>query len=114
MEMAVDLGAQVRMLEEACHRLLLRPDDFFAREGVARAIALSELSADIDGDAFVRGLIDEVRAHADSLAFQLEGTGYDCLCISATTAMLCQTLAQLKLQLAFIASRGRGEFGLGL
>lgn len=112
--MAVDLAAQVKMLEEACHRLLLRPDDVLARESVARAIALSELSAELDTDPFVRGLIDEVRAHADSLAFRLEGTGYDCLCISATTAMLCQTLAQLKLQLAVIASRGRGEFGLRL
>lgn len=81
---------------------------------MARAVALSELSADIGDDAFVRGLIDEVRAHADSLAFRLEGTGYDCLCISATTAMLCKTLAQLKLQLAVIASRGRGEFSLSL
>jgi hypothetical protein len=52
-----------------------------------------------DDGAFVRCLVSEIRAHADTLAFRLEGTGCDCLYISATTALLCRTMMLLKLQL---------------
>ena len=112
--MTLELGEQAKALEDACHRLLLRPDDALARESVARTIAATELSSSLEDDAFVRGLVAEAQAHADSLAFRLEGVGYDCLCISATTAMLCQALAQLRLQLAALAARNSGEFGLRL
>jgi hypothetical protein len=98
-KMTADLGQQVEVLETACWHLLLQPDDVNARERVARTLAAMNLMAAPDDGAFVRGLIAEVRAHADSLAFRLEGKGYDCLYISASTALLCQALAQLKLQL---------------
>jgi hypothetical protein len=91
------------MLEAACQHLLLRPDDVVLRESLMRTIATTELATTPDANAFVRGLVAEVRAHADSLAFRLEGTGYDCLHISARTALLCQTLAHLKLQLPAVA-----------
>jgi hypothetical protein len=95
----VHLRQQVMTLEAACQRLLLRPDDALGRERLVRTIAAMEL-ATLPGDSpFVRGLVDEVRAHADSLAFRLERPGYDCLHISARTALLCQTLAHLRLQL---------------
>ncbi|MBI2735123.1 MAG: hypothetical protein HYX38_00990 [Rhodospirillales bacterium] len=114
--MTVDLRQQVTVLEAACHCLLLRPDDVPVREALARTIAASELSAASDDRAFVRSLVDEAQAHADSLAFRLEGTGYDCLCISAAAAMLCQTLALLKLQLSVVGqvdgAPTRHEFGL--
>lgn len=117
--MAIDLRQQVTMLEAACHCLLLHPDDVLVRETLARTIATSELSAAPHDHAFVRSLVDEVQAHADSLAFRLEGTGYDCLYISAATAMLCQSLALLKLQLPgdvdqMDGTPGRHEFGLRL
>lgn len=112
--MRVELGEQAKTLEDACHRLLLRPDDALARQSVARTIAATELSASLEDDAFVRGLVDEVQAQADSLAFRLEGVGCDRLYISATTAVLCQALAQLKLQLAVVAARKAGKFGLPL
>ena len=95
----VELGQQVTRLEAACQHLLLRPDDAIVRESLMRTLAGMDLAATPDHSAFVRGLVDEVRAHADSLAFRLEGAGYDCLHISARTALLCQTLAHLKLQL---------------
>ena len=108
----IDLGQQVTMLEAACRPLLLRPDDTDLREKVARTIAIMELTEAPTDNAFVRGLIAEVRAHADSLAFRLEGTGYDGLHISARTALLCQTLAHLRVQLP-VADRPR-NFGLSL
>ena len=95
----IERGQQVTMLETACQHLLLRPDDVLMRERVARTIASMELATTPGDTAFVRGLVAEARAHADSLAFRLEGAGYDCLHISARTALLCQTLAHLKLQL---------------
>jgi hypothetical protein len=101
----LDLGQQVTMLEAACRPLLLRPDDAGARENVARTIAIMELAEAPTDSAFVRGLIAEVRAHADSLAFRLEGSGYDGLHISARTALLCQALAHLKGQLPALAGR---------
>ena len=108
----IDLGQQVAMLEAACRPLLLRPDDVDLREKVARTIAILELAETPTDNAFVRGLIAEVRAHADSLAFRLEGTGYDGLHISARTALLCQALAHLRVQLP-VADRQR-NFGLSL
>jgi len=104
----VDFGQRVMSLEAACHHLLLRPDDALLRERLARAIATLELATAPDDSAFVRGLVSEVRAHADSLAFRLEGTGYDCLHISARTALLCQTLAQLRLQLPAVGRQSSG------
>ena len=101
--MTVELGQQVTMLEAACRHLLLRPDDTLVRESMVRTIATMELAATADDNAFVRGLVDEAQAHADSLAFRLEGIGYDCLHISARTVLLCQTLTQLKLQLRVVA-----------
>jgi hypothetical protein len=94
-----DLGEEVTILATACRRLLLRPDDPLAREGMARTIAAMELPFQPDDSALVRGLISEARAHAESLAFRLEGAGYDDLYIRATTALLCQALAHLKQQL---------------
>jgi hypothetical protein len=102
-DLGQELGQQVRMLEAACQHLLLRPDDVVLRESLMRTIATTELATTPDANAFVRGLVAEVRAHADSLAFRLEGTGYDCLHISARTALLCQALAHLKLQLPAVA-----------
>lgn len=107
--MAIDLMQQVTTLETACHCLLLHPDDVLAREALARTIAATELSAAPQGHAFVHSLVAEAQAHADSLAFRLEGTGYDCLYISAATAMLCQTLALLKLQLSPVIGALDGE-----
>ena len=107
--MTVELGRQVTVLKMACHHLLLRPDDVLVRESLARTIATTELTASPEDSAFVRGLVDEVRTHAESLAFRLEGAGYDCLHISARTALLCQALGQLKLQLR--ASTGQATAG---
>lgn len=101
----VDLGRQVMMLETACQHLLLRPDDVFVRERLARAIAATDLATMPDDSAFVRGLANEARAHADSLAFRLESSGYDCLHISARTALLCQTLAHLRRQLPTVGGQ---------
>jgi len=101
--MTTELGRQVNVLKMACQHLLLRPDDVLVRDTLARTIASVELTASPEDSAFVRGLVDEVRAHADSLAFRLEGVGYDCLHISARTALLCQALAHLKLQLRAVA-----------
>ena len=97
--MTVEIGQQVQMLEAACRHLLLRPDDADVRENLARTIAIVELAATPADTSFVRGLIAEVRSHADSVAFRLEGAGYDCLHVSATAAMLCQTLVHLRAQL---------------
>lgn len=112
-----DLGQQVTLLEAACRHLLLRPDDVVAREDMARTIATVKLPTGPDDSLYVRSLVNEVRAHAVTLAFRLEGRGYDCLYIRATTAMLSQALAHLKLQLLvpIVAGRnGRHEFGLSL
>lgn len=97
--MTVELERRVTVLKMACQHLLLRPDDLLVRETLVRTIATTELTASPDDSAFVRGLVDEVRAHADSLAFRLEGAGYDCLHISARTALLCQALTELEVQL---------------
>lgn len=103
--MTVEIGQQIRMLEAACQHLLLRPDEADVRESLARTIAIMELATTPADTAFVRGLIAEVRAHADTVAFRLEGRGYDCLHISAQTALLCQTLAHLRAQLPSVAPK---------
>ncbi|SEP50750.1 hypothetical protein SAMN02990966_07755 [Rhodospirillales bacterium URHD0017] len=108
-ETGQELGQQVRLLEAACQHLLLRPDDVVLRERLMRMIATSRLATMPDANAFVRGLVAEARAHADSLAFRLEATGHDCLHISARTALLCQTLAHLKLQLPAVAGPARAR-----
>lgn len=106
-QMTTELGRQVTVLKMACQHLLLRPDDLLIRESLARTIATTEPSP--EDSAFVRGLVDEVRTHAESLAFRLESAGYDCLHISARTALLCQALAELKMQLQ--ASAGQATAG---
>lgn len=85
-----DLGCQTQMLEAACRHVPLRPHDALARERLARTIAAMTLATAADASASLRGLIDEVRARADSLALRLESGGYNRLYISAATAMLCQ------------------------
>lgn len=112
----IDLERQAQILETACRPLLLRPRDAFAREHLARTIAAMTLATAADDSASLRGLVDEVRARADSLAFRLESGGYNGLYISAATAMLCQTLAQLRVQLTALdrqaaAIRLPREFG---
>src|SRR5215218_9062931 len=94
-----ELERQTQMLETACRHLLLRPLDALARERLARTIAAVTLATEPDDSTSLRGLVDEVRTRADSLAFRLESAGYNGLYISAATAMLCQTLAQLRAQL---------------
>jgi hypothetical protein len=94
-----ELGRQTQMLETACRPLLLRPHDALAREHLARTIAAMTLATETDDSASLRGLVDDVRARADSLAFRLESAGYNGLYISAATAMLCQAPAQLRAQL---------------
>jgi hypothetical protein len=94
-----DLGQQTQMLEAACRHLLLRPHDARARERLTRTIAATTLPTEADASASLRGLVGEVRTRADSLAFRLESAGYNGLYISAATAMLCQALAQLRVQL---------------
>lgn len=91
---------QTLMLETACRQLLLRPHDALAREHLARTIAATTLAADEDDSTSMRAVVDEVQARAESLAFRLEGAGYNGLYISAATAMLCQALAQLRAHLA--------------
>ena len=94
-----ELERQAQMLETACRHLLLRPHDALAREHLARTIAALTLATEAHDSTSLRGLVDEVRALADSLAFRLESMGYNGLYISAATAMLCQALAQLRVQL---------------
>ncbi|SEN96373.1 hypothetical protein SAMN02990966_00709 [Rhodospirillales bacterium URHD0017] len=106
--MTIDLGQQVKMLEAACQHLLLHPEDTLVRKSMARTIAALELAPAPGDTAFVRGLVAEVQAHADSLAFRLEGPGYDCLHVSARTALLCQTLTHLKLQLPAVTDEAVG------
>ena len=95
-----ELERQAQMLEMACRQLLLRPHDALAREHLARTIAATTLAAEVEDSTSMRAVVDEVRARADSLAFRLESAGYNGLYISAATAMLCQALAQLRVQLA--------------
>jgi hypothetical protein len=94
-----ELERRALMLETACRQLLLRPQDALAREHLARSIAATTLVAEVEDSTSMRAVVDEVQARADSLAFRLESAGYNGLYISAATAMLCQTLAQLRMQL---------------
>jgi hypothetical protein len=99
------LGQQTQMLEAACRHVLLRPHDALARERLARTIAATTLAMQADASTSLRSLVGEVRSRADSLAFRLESSGYNGLYISAATAMLCQALAQLRVQLAALDDR---------
>lgn len=94
-----ELECQALMLKTACRRLLLRLQDALAREHLARTIAATTLAAEVEDSTSMRAVVDEVQACAESLAFRLEGAGYNGLYISAATAMLCQALAQLRMQL---------------
>jgi hypothetical protein len=94
-----ELERQALMLETACRQLLLRPQDATAREHLARTIAAIAMAAEEDDSTSMRAVVDEVQARADSLAFRLETAGYNGLYISAATAMLCQALAHLRMQL---------------
>ena len=93
------LERQALMLETACRQLLLRPQDALARQHLARTIAATTMAAEEDDSTSMRAVVDEVQARADSLAFRLESAGYNTLYISAATAMLCQALVQLRMQL---------------
>jgi hypothetical protein len=95
-----ELERRALMLETACRQLLLRPQDVLAREHLARTIAKTRLAAEVEDSTSMRAVVDEVQARADSLAFRLEGAGYNGLYISAATAMLCQALVHLRMQLA--------------
>lgn len=104
------------MLEAACRQLLLRPQDALAREHLARTIAATTLAAQVEDSTSMRAVVEEVQARAESLAFRLEGVGYNTLYISAATAMLCQALVQLRVQVTAldaqkIALRLPGEIG---
>ena len=104
------------MLETACRQLLLRPQDALAREHLARTIAATTLAAEVEDSTSIRAVADEVQTRAESLAFRLESAGYNGLYISAATAMLCQALAQLRVQLTALdakttAIRPPGEIG---
>jgi hypothetical protein len=55
--------------------------------------------AEVEDSTSMRAVVDEVQARAESLAFRLECAGYNGLYISAATAMLCQALVQLRMQL---------------
>jgi hypothetical protein len=103
-----ELERQALMLETACRQLLLRPQDALAREHLARTIAAATLATEEDHSTSMRAVVDEVQARADSLAFRLESAGYNGLYISAATAMLCQALAQLRVQLAAIDAEKLG------
>jgi hypothetical protein len=93
------LERQALMLETACRQLLLRPQDALARQHLARTIAATTMAAEEDDSTSMRAVVEEVQARAESLAFRLEGVGYNTLYISAATAMLCQALVQLRVQL---------------
>jgi hypothetical protein len=95
-----ELERHALMLETACRELLLRPQDAVAREHLARTIAATTLAAEEDDSTSMRAVVDEVQARAESLAFRLEGAGYNGLHISAATGMLCQALVHLRMQLA--------------
>ena len=95
-----ELERQALMLEAACRQLLLRPQDALAREHLARTIAATTLAAEVEDSTSMRAVVDEVQARAESLAFRLESAGYNGLYISAATAMLCQALVHLRMQLA--------------
>ena len=56
----------------------------------------------------MRAVVDEVQTRAESLAFRLESTGYTGLYLSAATAMLCEALVQLRMQLTAIDAETLG------
>jgi len=95
-----ELERRALMLETVCRQLLLRPQDALARQHLARTIAATTLAAEVQDSTSMRALVDEVQARADSLAFRLESAGNNGLYISAATAMLCQSLVHLRMQLA--------------
>jgi hypothetical protein len=90
---------QLKSLRDACHRVLLEPQNAQSRAILGRAVAATQL-APLEGDTLLTAsLVKEARAHAEKLAFRLETPGYPALYINAITARLCQTLAVLELQL---------------
>jgi hypothetical protein len=97
--MAIDLQQQVELLQAACRRLVLQPDEEPVRQDMLRTIAISALQAGPNETTFVRGLLDEARANADHLAFRLEGPGCDRLVVCTLAAVLSCTLAALQSQL---------------
>ena len=94
-----------------------QPSRLFGAVGsVVVAVAATTLAAEVDDSTSMRAVVDEVQARADSLAFRLESAGYNGLYISAATAMLCQSLVHLRMQLANLdgqamAMRLPGEIG---
>jgi hypothetical protein len=97
--MAIDLQQQVELLQAACRRLVLQPDEEPVRQDMLRTIAISALPARRNDTTFVRRLLDEARSNADDLAFRLEGRGCDRLVVCTLAAVLSCTLAALQSQL---------------
>lgn len=97
--MAINLPRQVELLQAACRRLALHPDEEPARQDALRTIAIAPLVAGPDDTTFVRALLDEARSDAERLAFRLEGPGCDRLAVCALTAALARSLAELRARL---------------
>jgi len=86
----------VEELIAGCQNLMLHPQREEARQALAVLVASPALSFH-QGDPFlVRCLLQEARAHADELAFRLEGSEYPSLYLSAAAARLCRTLTLLE------------------
>lgn len=97
--MAIDLQHQVELLQAVCRRLALQPNDESARQYASRAVSITPLLHGANDTIFVRALLSEARASAETLAFRLEGAGCDRLTVCTLAAALSRALAELRSQL---------------
>jgi hypothetical protein len=58
-----------------CRRLLLQPDHADARHMLAFVLATAPLAFGDSDSLLITALIEEARAHAEELAYRLEGAG---------------------------------------
>jgi hypothetical protein len=86
---------ELTLFLRACQGLLLEPQGGDRRDALAVVIGRAALIS-LPGDSLlVASLLNEAWAHAEELAFRLESPGYPGLYVSALTARLHQTLAEL-------------------
>ena len=102
-----ELERQALMLETPCRQLLLRPQDALAREHLGERSRQRHWRRKPRAAPRCAPWSTRCRL-ALSLAFRLESAGYTGLYPSAATAMLCQALVQLRMQLTAIDAETLG------
>lgn len=94
--MSSDFLQVILLLEAACHKLSLHPEDPATREIAVRTLLAFRVELPAGASAFLRGLASDIAKQAELLHFQLRVLEPDLHRLEATALRICVDLAELK------------------